>query len=71
MDTLALSEGQVWKEDDKRFTRYIRIQFVCVGGRRVRIQRCLPDGTVPKGARSTEASADRFGRSGGYLLTRS
>lgn len=63
-----IEEGQIWKEDDKRFDRYVRVEFVCVGGERVRIKRCHRDGTFWKAGRSTEASAARFGKRGGYKL---
>jgi hypothetical protein len=67
---LELSEGQIWRRDERRFRgrqRYVRIQFVCIGGKRVRVQACKRDGTVPAGSRSTEVAANRFGRRGGFL----
>ena len=67
---LELAEGQVWRRDEKRFRgrqRYVRIQFVCLGGKRVRVQACKRDGTIPAGSKSTEVAADRFGRRGGFL----
>ena len=67
---LELREGGVWRRDEKRFRgrqRYVRIQFVCRGGERVRVQGCKRDGTVAAGSRSTEVAANRFGRRGGFL----
>lgn len=43
---------QVWMHKSKRRgTRYVRVQFVCRGDKRVRIQRCDSKGRKPKGAR--------------------
>lgn len=67
---LEVPAGSVWRRDEKRFRgrqRYILVEFVCLGGKRVRIHGCKKDGTVPAGSRSTEVSADRFGRRGGFL----
>jgi hypothetical protein len=47
----------------------VRIQFVCIGGKRVRVQACKRDGTSPAGSKSTEVDANRFGRRGGFLAT--
>lgn len=65
-----LGDGQIWRRDEKRFRgrqRYVRIQFVCRGGTRVRIQGCKRDGTIPAGSKSTEVDASRFGRRGGFV----
>jgi hypothetical protein len=70
---LELGEGQIWRRDERRFRgrqRYVRIQFVCIGGERVRVQACKRDGTVPAGSRSTEVAVTRFGRRGGFLPTK-
>lgn len=67
---LKMFAGSVWRRDEKRFRgrqRYARIEFVCLGGKRVRIQGCKKDGTIPAGSRSTEVDADRFNRRGGFL----
>jgi len=67
---LKMFAGSVWRRDEKRFRgrqRYIRIEFVCHGGERVRVHGCKKDGTMPAGSRSTEVAADRFGRRGGFL----
>lgn len=67
---LEISEGQIWRRDERRFRgrrRFVRVQFLCLGGKRVRVQRCKLDGTIPAGSKSTEVSADRFGRRGGFL----
>lgn len=67
---LEISEGQVWRRDEKRFRgrqRYVRVQFVCWGGERVRVQGCKRDGTIPPKSRSTEVDASRFGKRGGFL----
>jgi hypothetical protein len=70
---LEIPSGSVWRRDEKRFRgrqRYIRVEFVCLGGKRVRIQGCKRDGTIPAGSRSTEVAAERFGRRGGFLPAR-
>lgn len=67
---LELGEGQIWRRDEKRFRgrqRYVRIQFVCIGGQRVQVQGCRRDGSIPAGSKSTEVAANRFGRRGGFL----
>lgn len=67
---LEIRDGQVWRRDEKRFRgrrRYVRVEFICRGGRRVRVQGCKIDGTAPKGAKSTEVDTSRFNRRGGFL----
>lgn len=63
---MRLLPGQVWKDIDARVNRYVLIQFVCVGGRRVRIKSCNKKGVSPFAARSTEAAVARFGDGLGY-----
>lgn len=67
---LEISEGQVWRRDEKRFRgrrRYIRVQFICIGGKRVRVQACKIDGALTEGSKSTEVDASHFNRRGGFI----
>lgn len=70
---LEIRDGSVWRRDERRFRgrqRYVRVQFVCIGGKRVRVQSCKRDGTIPAGSRSTEVDASRFNRRSGFLPAR-
>jgi len=63
--------GQIWREDDKRFERYLRIDGF--QDERIVMQRVerLADGTWANfqgKKRVTLAKASRFGKSGGYRL---
>lgn len=58
---MHLLPGQIWKDTDPRVDRYVIIQFVCVGGERVRVNSCDKNGDRHKGDRSSEAAVARFG----------
>lgn len=68
--------GQIWKENDARFMRYIKVLGVPDPGfSKVIVQTCEVDGSAPtNGQRTPKTRADisRFGRSGatGYTLVR-
>jgi len=65
--TTEIQIGQIWREDDKRYERYVRVD--AIDGERVRIRSVVrgdsgewqPDSRV-----SRWAALGRFGRSGGY-----
>jgi hypothetical protein len=52
--------GQIWRENDGRFQRHVRV--LAVEGERVKIITVDPDTRTPaKGARTTTANLFRFG----------
>lgn len=69
MSTPALKLGQIWREDDKRFERYIVITYVHNDGTPVFIS-CDQNGVRKPRARFSNAKSERFGRSGGYKFVR-
>jgi hypothetical protein len=59
IDGITFWVGQRWRENDKRFDRYVRVVGWNTETKRIQIN----------GGRPTWASAKRFdGRSGGYVL---
>jgi hypothetical protein len=60
--------GSVWREDDARFLRYVRV--VCIVGERAQIEKVMWDPNrrewLPEGNRVTHAALKRFGKSRGY-----
>lgn len=67
---MTIRPGQIWQEKDKRAIRFVKIEFVCLGDRRVRIKSCLKNGEHPKGARSTETDVARFADGRDFKLVR-
>jgi hypothetical protein len=63
--------GDIWRENDKRIDRYIRVLWIAIGGRYARVKTCSLDGAFPKGAREGQASLRRFnGKPRGYSFVR-
>lgn len=58
--------GEIWKEADKRFTRYVKI--IRVDADAAIIQTCDERGTVLPRTRQAPAMLSRFGKVGGYRL---
>ncbi len=64
---MEIKEGQIWQEDDKRFTRFIRV--TCVHKDEITFRTCLPNtGEFTRGSRFSCAKVARFGKAGGYKL---
>jgi hypothetical protein len=64
--------GQIWKEDDHRFTRYVEIQKI-VGKEHedsavVFVRGIRPNGDYTSSRPPTKAAARRFGKRHGYLF---
>lgn len=75
-DGVKVREGQIWKEVDPRFERYVRIVTVLPSGRRsIGIQTCAENGKggwapAPR-SRHSWCDRERFnGKRGGYALHR-
>lgn len=62
--------GQVWRENDYRFVRYVRV--ISVNGNKVRIRTCSRTGNVLyPGRPPTTANIERFrGQLNGYTKVR-
>src|SRR5262245_6555801 len=66
---MNIREGQIWKEDDSRFDRFIRVTYV----RRdeITFRTCDPaTGVFTPGSRFSCAKVERFGKARGYKLFR-
>jgi hypothetical protein len=61
-DQLELAIGQIWKENDKRIIRYVKIVQTPIGGRRVRIRACKKNGEEIEGRPTTETDVLRHGQ---------
>lgn len=58
-ETLTIQEGQIWRENDKRFTRFVKvIRLLRPNGLRVRT--CDEHGDFARRSRETEVNQDRF-----------
>lgn len=68
MNISKLRVGQIWVENDKRFTRYVRILKVQDG--RVTTMTCDEEGkAIPRTLKHTTNRATRFNfKSGGFSL---
>lgn len=66
-----IAAGQIWREVDKRFSRYVKVLEVRDGDIKS-VLLCTTDSVVGRGeGRKTWASKTRFnGRRGGYELVR-
>lgn len=65
---MNIAVGQVWKESDLRFERYIKV--VAIESDVIRIITCSESGREQDGARAGGAMRARFGKSGGYRLVK-
>lgn len=65
---VEIREGQIWREDDKRLERFIRV--TCVRSDEITFRTCDVNGAFKPNTRFSCAKIERFGRSGGYKLVR-
>jgi hypothetical protein len=63
---VKVEKDQIWKEDDKRYTRFIRV--FSVGTREVLVRTCDERGAYVRGTRFSSGDIERFGKPGGYLF---
>jgi hypothetical protein len=69
IDLLKIAVGQIWREDDRRFKRFIRVTFVRKD--EITFRTCHPDtGEFTPRSRFSCAKVGRFGKAGGYKLHR-
>jgi hypothetical protein len=69
MDTVTIAKGQIWREDDKRFVRFVCI--ICVppaysSSSTIGFRTCTENGHVIPRSKLSSARASRFNKAGGY-----
>ena len=57
-ETIEVKEGQIWRERDARFTRYVKILESPRDW--IRVRTCDEYGTIARGSRASLVAADRF-----------
>lgn len=73
MSAPKIKVGQIWREVDPRFERYIRVRYVCTGGSAVAIETVIPcdecGWIIKPRSRRNQAAIERFNsKCGGYVL---
>lgn len=58
---IDIKEGQIWRERDPRFERYVKVTML-LRPRGLRVRTCDLHGDFKRGARQTEINQDRFSK---------